>query len=281
MSKLVGQHYGKSRVRVLKILRDGAVHRLKEIDTTVLLEGDFATSYTSGDNTKVVATDTMKNTVNVLAQEHLGDEIERFAIFLGQHFLKQYPQVRTAKVNISERSWQRMQIDGKPHPHSFISGGDARLFTQVVCSRGSESVKSGIRDLVILKSTGSGFENYPKDEFTTLRETADRILATSFTAGWTFQQLPKNFRETNEKILAAMLKVFADNFSPSAQTTLFQMGEAALAASSDIDKLDLAMPNKHCLLIDLSPFGRTNKNEVFVPTEEPHGQIECSVARDD
>lgn len=153
------------------------------------------------------------------------------------------------------------------------------MFARAVCSRDSRTIQSGIRDLLILKSTGSGFENYPKDEFTTLRETSDRILATFFSATWTFEKLPKNCRAANESILSAMLKVFAENFSPSAQTTLFQMGEAALAACPEIEQVDLAMPNKHCLLIDLSPFGMENKNEVFVPTDEPHGQIEASVTR--
>ncbi|SRR5581483_9806722 len=283
MAKLLASRYGKARVRVLKVLREGERHRIRDVDVQVLLEGDFATSYTDpkGDNTKVVPTDTMKNTVNALAKDHLNDEIERFALFLGEHFLKKYAQVNRAKIDISEREWRRMEIDGKAHPHSFVSGSEARTFTRVVQDRQSQTIESGIRDLVILKSTGSGFENYPRDEFTTLRETRDRILATSFSATWRFREHPENFRVANEAIIAAMMKPFAENYSPSAQTTLFQMGEAALAACREIEHVDLAMPNKHCLWIDLKPFGLENKNEVFVPIDEPHGQIECSVARDD
>jgi urate oxidase len=172
-----------------------------------------------------------------------------------------------------------MEIGGKPHPHSFVGGGESKMFTRVVSDRETQTVESGIRDLVILKSTGSGFEGYPKDELTTLRETGDRILATSFSAAWTFEKLPTKCRDANDSILAAMLKVFAENYSPSAQTTLFQMGEAALATCAEISHVDLAMPNKHYLLIDLSPFGLENKNEVFLPTDEPHGQIEASVTR--
>ena len=279
MPKLVSHRYGKARVRVLKILRKGATHTIKDIEAAALLKGEFESSYTAGDNSKVVPTDTIKNTINVLAKENLGDEIERFAICLAEHFLKKYPQVHSAEIDIAERDWRRMEIAGRPHPHSFASGGEARMFARAVCSRDSRTIQSGIRDLLILKSTGSGFENYPKDEFTTLRETSDRILATFFSATWTFEKLPKNCRAANESILSAMLKVFAENFSPSAQTTLFQMGEAALAACPEIEQVDLAMPNKHCLLIDLSPFGMENKNEVFVPTDEPHGQIEASVTR--
>jgi len=281
MAKLTSHRYGKARVRVMKILREGPVHTLKDLEVAAYLKGDFASSFTSGDNSKVVATDTIKNTINVFAKQHLGEEIERFGLVLGQHFLSRYEQVREAEIQILERPWKRLAVNGEPHPHSFASGSDARMFASVICSEDAKTVRSGIRNLVILKSTGSGFENYPKDEFTTLPETADRILATSFSATWTFKEQPDHYARANEGILSAMLRVFANSYSPSAQTTLFQMGEAALAACREISQLDLAMPNKHCLLIDLAPFGLENKNEVFVPTDEPHGDITATVARDD
>ena len=262
-------------------MRDGPVHTLKDIDVSVVLQGDFASSYISGDNSEVVPTDTIKNTINVFAKQHLGEEIERFAVLVGEHFLKDYEQVRDVEVEISERPWERLKVNGEAHPHSFAAGSEARMTTRVNCTRGAQIVRSGIRDLLILKSTGSGFENYPKCKYTTLPETADRILATSFSATWTYKSEPKHYGRSNQTILDAMLKVFANNFSPSAQTTLFQMGEAALAICSEISEVKLAMPNKHCLLIDLKPFGLENKNEVFVPTDEPHGQIEAVVTRDD
>ena len=279
MPKLISHRYGKARVRVLKILRAENRQSIKEVTVAAMLEGDFESSYTAGDNTKVVPTDTIKNTINVLAKEQLADEIELFGIALGQHFLKRYQQVRSTRIDISERDWRRMEIDGKPHAHSFAVGSEAKMFTRVVCTRDSTAVESGISDLVILKSTGSGFENYPKCEFTTLPETGDRILATSFSATWAFTKSPSSYRDRNDKIISAMMKVFANNYSPSAQTTLFQMGEAALAACPEISDVDLAMPNKHYLLVNLSPFGLENKNEVFTPTDEPHGQIEAKVSR--
>jgi urate oxidase len=281
MAKLTGHRYGKARVRVMKILREGPVHTLKDVEVAAYLKGDFASSYTSGDNSKVVATDTIKNTINVFAKQHLGEEIERFGLILGEHFLTRYEQVREAEIQILERPWKRLTVNGEPHPHSFAAGSDARMFASANCSENAKTVRSGIRNLVILKSTSSGFENYPKDEFTTLPETADRILATSFSATWTFKEQPDHYARANEGILNAMLRVFASSYSPSAQTTLFQMGEAALAACGEISQLDLAMPNKHCLLINLAPFGLENKNEVFVPTDEPHGDITATVARDD
>ena len=281
MAKLTTHRYGKARVRVLKIVRRDDMHTIKEIEVAAMLNGDFDSSYTApaGDNTKVVPTDTIKNTINVLTKEHLSEEIERFALILSEHFLKRYEQVGGTEIEISERGWNRLEINGRPHPHSFRAGDEARKFTRIVGSRDTHSVQSGIRNLVILKSTGSGFENYLKDEFTTLPETADRILATSFSATWTYTKAPERYGKAHDAILEAMLKIFAGNYSPSAQTTLFQMAEAALATCSEISHIDLAMPNKHYLPINLSPFGLENKNEVFVPTDEPHGQIEASVTR--
>jgi urate oxidase len=278
MPKLIANRYGKGRVRVLKILRNGATHRIKDLNVSAMIEGDLESSYTAGDNSKITPTDTIKNTINALAKTNLDDEIERFGIALGDHFLHA-PQVRQVTIEISEREWERLNVNGKPHAHSFKSGGDARQFARVVSSRDGRSVQSGIRDLVILKSTASGFEGFPRDKFTTLKETSDRILGTAFSATWTFSDDPGDYRVANNAIMTAMLEVFAENYSPSAQTTLYQMGEAALACCSQISVIELAMPNKHCLLIDLSPFGLENRNEVFVPIDEPHGQIEATVAR--
>jgi len=279
--KLLSNRYGKARVRVMKILREGATHTIKEIDAAALLTGDFAAPYTSADNSKVIATDTIKNTVNVLAKQHLGDEIERFGLSLGRHFVGKYSQVESASAEIFAKSWQRMKIDSKPHPHSFSAGSEAKIWTRVVCTRDAETIQSGVRDLVILKSTGSGWEGYPRDEYTTLPETNDRILATSFDATWTWASAPADYNRANEAILAAMLAVFANNYSPSAQASVFEMGTAALEASREISRVEMAMPNKHCLLINLKPFGLENNNEVFVPIDEPHGQIEGCVVRND
>jgi urate oxidase len=278
MPKLIANRYGKARVRVLKILRNGATHRIKDLTVQAMLEGDLESSYTKGDNSEVVPTDTIKNTINALALEHLGDQIERFGVVLGQHFL-QFPQINKVTVEMLEHDWHRLEVNGKPHSHSFSSGGEARMFSRVSTTRDKNVVQSGIRDLVILKSTGSGFEGYPRDKFTTLKETSDRILGTSFSATWDFIRDPGDYRVSNSAIMTAMLEVFAENFSPSAQATLYQMGEAALAVCTEIDSIELAMPNRHCVLIDLSPFGLQNRNEVFLPIDEPHGQIEATVCR--
>lgn len=277
--KLIQHQYGKAHVRVMKVTRHGTQHSLKELDVEVGLSGDFDASYTKADNRLVVATDSMKNTVNVFAKQKLGSENEAFGTILAEHFLKTYPQVKRVEISLSERCWSRIQIGSKPHAHSFTEKSPAKPFARIVSTKKETVVESGIEDLLILKTTGSGFENFLRDEFTTLPETADRIFATKLKAIWTYTKKPKNFTATNEKILAAMLAVFAKNFSPSVQVTLFQMGEAALKAAPQIGKIHLAMPNKHCLLINLAPFGLENQNELFVPTDEPHGQIEGTISR--
>lgn len=278
--KLAHQQYGKDRVRVMKVTRNGSEHSIKEVEVSVALEGDFVTSYTSGDNSKVVPTDTIKNTVHALAKQHLGGDIERFGIALGEHFLKRYAQIQKVILHLSERMWKRLNIDGKSHPHTFSGNSEACPFAHVVCTRDKISVESGIKDFLILKSTESGFEGYPKCEYTTLPETRDRIMATSLEASWTFQKSPRLYGEANQTILNRMLEVFAKNYSPSVQTTLYQMAEAALKAVPEISQVTLKMPNKHYLLINLKPFGLENNNEVFLPTDEPHGQIEATVTRE-
>lgn len=277
--KLIHHQYGKAKVRVLKVFRAGKLHSLKELEVAVGLQGDFDASYTRADNRLVVATDSIKNTVNIFAKKKLGAESEAFGRALGQHFLKSYPQVSRVEITLREHCWGRISVGGKPHPHSFAEKSATTPTAKIVCTRKEDFVEAGIEDLLVLKTTGSGFEDFLRDEFTTLPETSDRILATKLKAVWTFTKQPKSYSATNEKILNAMLAVFAKNFSPSVQVTLFEMGEAALKAAPEISKIHLAMPNQHNLLINLQPFGLENKNELFVPTDEPHGQIEGTVAR--
>jgi len=277
--KLIQHNYGKARVRVMKVTRQGEQHSLKELEVSVKLQGDFDASFTQADNRLVVATDSMKNTVNVFAKEKLGTETEEFGLCLGAHFLKTYAQVERVEIGLSERCWARIAVRDKQHAHSFMEQGTAKPMAKIVCTREGTVVESGIEDLLILKTTASGFENFLRDRYTTLPETADRVFATKLKAVWTYDQTPASYAQINNAILEAMLEVFAENYSPSVQVTLFQMGEAALKVAPEISKVHLAMPNKHCLLINLAPFGLENHNELFVPTDEPHGQIEGTVAR--
>ncbi len=277
--KLVSQNYGKQRVRVLKVLRAARRHEVKEVEFGVRLEGDFETSYTAGDNSKVVPTDTMKNTVHALAHQHLGTQTEQFAALLAGHFLKNYPQVARVTIEASERRWARLNVGGAPHDHAF-TGREGRPLVTVTAARGGATmIESGITDLLIMKSTGSGFTGYPKCAYTTLPETTDRVLATTWRAVWRWSAPPTDFNAANTAILDAMLAVFAKNHSPSVQTTLYEMAGAALAAAPQITQVSLAMPNKHYLPVNLKPFGLDGTGVSFVATDDPHGQIEATVAR--
>ncbi|MEA3211187.1 MAG: urate oxidase [Chthoniobacter sp.] len=280
--KLAAHRYGKSRVRVLKVRRDGEMHTIKELAVDVAFSGDFERSYIEGDNRQVVPTDTIKNTVHVLAKEQLGPATEPFAVALAQHFIARYPQVHQAEVEARERVWERLTFRGAAHAHSFTTsplGG--RPFARVIATAGTHRLESGFEDLLILKSTQSGFEGFPQCEFTTLPETSDRIFATALTATWTWNCEPADYHLANAMIRDALLEPFALHYSPSVQATLFQMGEAALKACPEISQIHLAAPNQHCLRADLSPFGIENANDLFVPTDEPHGQIEAIIARDE
>ncbi len=277
--KLTSNQYGKQKVRVMKIIREGHIHTIKELTVGVALQGDFVTSYTAGDNSQVVPTDTMKNTVHALAKDHLGSDTESFLTYLGQHFVSKYPQIDSATISGKERVWKRLAIDGALHPHSFSANDSAVPFSEVVVSAQEVRALSGIDNLLLMKSTESSFVDYPRCEFTTLPETTDRVLATSLKATWTWSAVPASYTAANAAILSAMLVPFASNHSPSAQTTLFEMGTAALAACPEISDIHIAMPNKHYLLIPLEKFGMTNQNEILLPTDEPHGQIEGTVSR--
>jgi urate oxidase len=276
---LVSQSYGKQRVRLLKVLRSAPRHEVKELEVGVRLEGDFASSYTAADNSQVVPTDTMKNTVHALAHLHLGRETEPFALRLAQHFLERYPQVARVTIDTGERRWQRLAVDGEPHDHAF-RGGEGRPLARVVAERGrAPEVESGIEDLLVMKSTGSGFAGFPRDEYTTLPETGDRVLSTLIQARWRYGELPESFAAANDAALEAMLRVFALHFSASVQATLYEMAGAALSAVPQIRDITLALPNKHYLPVDLRPFGLDGTGVSFLPTDEPHGQIEATVAR--
>ena len=279
--EIISQRYGKRRVRVLRVVRGAdSTHTVHEVEVAALLDGDFSGAYLSGDNGQIVPTDTIKNTIQVLAQKHLGAEIEEFALTLSDHFLSRYTQVSRVYVEISSHPWTRYtRADGTPHPHVFLGGAKPTPFSCVEMIRTGVQVVSGVRDLLILKSTASAFKGYPKCEYTTLPETDDRILSTQVEGSWTFLGRDVNFAKANAAIVSAMLETFAETFSPSVQNTLYLMAGAALQAAPEVTDIYLALPNKHYLSVDFTPFSQENHKEIFLPTDEPHGQIEARVSR--
>jgi urate oxidase len=279
MATLGKNRYGKEKVRVLRKHIDGDRQSVVEISADVLLEGEFDKSFLSDDNSQIVATDTVKNTVIALAHDHLGPSIESFAMVLGRHFLDAHPQVARVNIELRERRWERMTINGSPAPHSFIQSSKGEPFTRLVQSRSGLELVSGVRGLVVLNSTGSAFVGFDHTAFTTLQDVTDRILSTCIEAEWTFASAEVDHHGADARILDALLTVFASRFSPSVQRTLFEMGEAALDVAPEITAIRLALPNRHYFTADLSPFGMENPNLTFLPQDAPHGQIEAVVHR--
>jgi urate oxidase len=278
--KITSQKYGKKRVRVLRIERLGdGTHKIHEVNVSVLLDGDVLEAYYGDDNSQVVATDTIKNTITVLAQKYLTNVIEEFALVLGDHFLSKYPYMNRALVEVAGRTWDRyVRPDGSAHPHAFL-GGTITPVAKVDMTRSSLRVESGIRDLLLLKSTASGWVGYPKDEYTTLPETTDRIFSTQVEGVWGYAGRNVDFPKSNAAVIAALLNTFAETYSPSVQNTLYASAKAALEAVPDIVDISFALPNKHYLPVNFEPFGLENKGEIFLPTDEPHGQIEARISR--
>ena len=283
MSDLTWNRYGKSRIRLVKVRRPstgsghGPVpHELVDLTIDVQLEGGFDAVFVDGDNRPCLATDTMKNTVYAIARQDPIAHVEAFALRLADHFLAK-PGVSRVRISASEQPWGRLSAGGYPHPHAFVQAG-AEHWTVVVTrdARGSEIV-SGLANLVVLKTTDSAFSGFPRDEFTTLPDTEDRIMATSITAAWTYR-LGADFT-ARAQVRRALTETFAAHVSRSVQHTLYAMGEAALAACGDVTAITLTLPNRHHLLVDLSPFGLDNPNEIFVATDQPFGLIEATISR--
>lgn len=276
---LVHNSYGKSRVRLTRVSRLADRHDLRELSVDIQLEGDFDAAYEDGDNSKVVATDSMKNTVYVLAAQHPIDYIESFGKTLAGHFLARYAQVRSARIHLTEDLWLRMQSNGKPHPHSFVGGGSEKRVAIVELTRSGGEIQSGIEGLIVLKTTASEFSGFVRDEFTTLPEVKDRIFATAVDAIWHYRSDEVDFNACHTLIRQALIDTFAAHHSLSVQQTLYAMGEQALSACADLEQITLIMPNQHRIPFDLTRFGLANRNEIFVPTDEPYGLITGTVQR--
>jgi urate oxidase len=272
--------YGKSCVRVMKVKRDGPLHTVKEWKVEVLLSGDFESCFTEGDNSAILPTDTMKNTVYSRARESTAECIEDFARELAEFFLARNPQIESVAINIASSSWDHALVQGKPHPSTFMRGSGESQTTTVTYAQGGEaSVTSGLDGLVLLKTADSGFQGFIRDSLTTLPETADRLFGTSMRAQWKYQSPVLPFDKLRKSLRETLIEAFARHDSKSVQHTLYAMAQAALEAAPEIMDLELAMPNKHCLLVDLSRFGQTNPNEIFVPTDEPFGNITARICR--
>ncbi|MEU0480666.1 factor-independent urate hydroxylase [Streptosporangium sp. NPDC006013] len=290
--------YGKAETRLVRVVRDGDVHHIKDVTVGSALSGDMEAVHLTGDNVAVLPTDTQKNTVYAFARKHGVAQIEDFAILLARHYVDSQPTVHHARVEIEEYFWDRIPVNGDSAPgtgHSFVrSGRETRTCVVHHDRDGTTTVVSGLRDLVVLNSTGSEFSGFAQDEYTTLKPTRDRVLATEVSARW--RHLPgvpphgdssgdsladSHYGESYDEVRRCLLGAFAETYSLSLQQTLYAMGERVLNTRKEVCEVRLAMPNKHHFLVDLTPFGLDNPNEVFYAADRPYGLIEGSVLRDD
>jgi urate oxidase len=283
---VLGAHqYGKAETRVVRIYRDSAQHQIRDLNVSTSLRGDFDDAYLSGDQSSVLPTDTQKNTAYACALECGVPDIEAYALALARHFADEIEPVRGARVDVEEYQWERVKVAGEDHPHAFVRAGqEARTTSVTVEGRGQEQrvwVLSGLRDLVLLKSTGSEFAGFLRDRYTTLPETHDRVLATSLTATWRHVRPEGDWDSLHASIRRVLIERFATVHSLALQQSLWEMGKAALDAHEAIAEIRLSAPNKHHFLVDLSPFGLTNQGEVFHADDRPYGLIQCAVQRDD
>jgi urate oxidase len=299
--------YGKAETRVVRIYRDTARHEIRDLNVSTTLRGDFAAAHVHGDQARVLPTDSQKNTCFAFASEPGVAQLEDYALALARHFADDIEPVSSARVEVEEYAWERVTVAGAGHAHTFVrSGQDIRTVAVTVAGRGPAQqawVVSGLKDLVVLKSTGSEFTGFLTDRYTTLPETRDRVLATSLSAHWRYVGEPGGSVEPGRpggpgvtsgswgpaegwdaaygQIRQLLLERFAQVHSLALQQTLWEMGRAVLEAHPDVAEIRLSAPNKHHFLADLSPFGLSNPGEVFYASDRPYGLIQCAVHRDE
>jgi urate oxidase len=276
---LADSAYGKSGIRLVQVLRRGTRHTLTDLTVAVRFEGRYDAAYRDGDNRDVLPTDTMKNTVYALAADTSCADPEALGLRLGRHFMDRIPALRRVRMDLVEHAWRSIEVGGRDHGQAFMRRGPDTRTATVQCGRDGVMVGAGVADLVILKSAGSGFAGFPRDEYTTLPETHDRLLATSLTATWQYMDEQVPFGPLYQAVRQTLLETFAEHDSRSVQHTLHAMGQAVLEASEQVNAIRLVMPNKHHLPVDLTPFGLDNRHEIFVATEAPYGLIEATLTR--
>src|SRR5688572_5442475 len=276
--------YGKAEVRVVKVTRDTARHEIEDLNVTSQLRGDFAAAHLAGDNAHVVPTDTQKNTIFAFARDGVGSP-EALLLRLAEHFTGSFDWVTGGRWEAESFAWQRIVVDGAEHDHAFVRSGQ-EVRTAVVVADGAERhVIAGLKELTVLKTTQSGFEGYPKDRYTTLPETADRVLATDVAARWRYDGAgglhpDVDYDAVYASVRALLLEGFAARYSAALQATLFDMGKRVLEVHPEIAEIRFSMPNKHHFVVDLAPFGLDNPNEVFFAADRPYGLIEATVTRE-
>jgi urate oxidase len=278
---VLGQtNYGKCEVRLVKVIRGPEQHELRDVNVAITLEGDFEACYVEGDNTGIMATDTMRNTVYGIAKDHSLESIEEFGLALVDRYLAAGPKTTRASVHIVEYPWSRIEANGQPHEHAFTRDAGERIAVVTGDTQGRRQIQAGFDKVMLLKTTNSGWEQFLHEEFTTLPDARDRILATIMTATWTYGSVDdSDWHRLWHAVRRQIFTSFTDHYSPSMQNTVYRMGKAVLEAFPEVEQIRFSCPNKHHLLYDLGRFGMENNNEIFHASNDPYGLIEGTVER--
>jgi urate oxidase len=277
--ELGANRYGKAAIRLVRVIHGPTGDRLRDLTVAIALEGAFESAHTDGDNSMVIATDTMKNTAYAFAKDHLDGPIEAYGRALAEHFADA-PQVEIASVNMRAHHWAHIDVGGRPVPDAFVKGGEGTRVATVTTSLGGTMIEAGVEDLIVMKTTRSSFVGFPRDRYTTLAEADDRLLATKITAIWRYGSPALDHDATFAAVRATLLEVFAEHDSPSVQASVWTIGRAILERHEEVDQIRMVLPNLHHWPVDLTPFGLQNDGEIYVATTEPHGLIEATVRRE-
>ncbi|WP_171169492.1 factor-independent urate hydroxylase [Streptomyces sp. I05A-00742] len=284
---VLGQNqYGKAECHVVRVTREGTTHHIKDLDVSVSLSGEMAEVHRSGSNANVLTTDTTKNTVFAFAKERGIASAEEFGIHLARHFVTGQEAIHRARIRVEEHTWDRIEVPGGGDArHSFVRAGRETRTAQITYDGARWEVISGLKDLVVLNSTGSEFRGFARDRYTTLPETGDRVLATEVNSrwryGWTDDERPApRWDDRWTRVRDHLLHAFAGTYSHSLQQTLYAMGARVIDHHPEIDEIRLSLPNKHHFLVDLEPFGLKNNHEVYYAADRPYGLIEATVLRE-
>ena len=271
--------YGKSRIHLVRVTRHGDRHKVRDYTVAVAFEGSYDTSYTEGDNADVLPTDTVKNTVYALAARDGVGEPEAFGMALGQHFIERNKKLDRVNIDVVDHGWDRITVGDREHGSAFVRRGPEQRTANVVTTRKGSTITGGVTDLLIMKTANSAFAGFPRDEYTTLPETLDRLFVTALTATWIYGETELDFAAMFQSVRTTLLESFAQHESLSVQHTMYAMGQVVLDTIDVVSSIRLEMPNRHHLPIDVTKFGIENRNEVFVATEEPHGLIKATISR--
>ncbi|MFS4505864.1 factor-independent urate hydroxylase [Clavibacter sp. Sh2141] len=277
--------YGKAQNRIVRIERDAARHEIHDLNVSTALRGDFGAAHLHGDQAQVLPTDSQKQTAYAYAKDHAVRGIEPYGLALAAHFVDDIPPVTTARVEIEEFAWDRVSVDGREHDHTWVRRGQGVRTAAITLEDSAAGRRSwvvgGIKDLVMLKSTGSEFAGFMVDPYTRLQPTHDRVMSTSLTAGWRFRTTEVDWAAAYAGIHRILLERFATVHSLALQQTLYEMGRAVLEGFPEVAEVRLSAPNVHHFLYDVAPFGVSNDNEVFRVDDRPYGLIQASVLHDD